>query len=251
VISERTFHDFRDKFVEVDGPCLAALLTTKHFCETNCVEVKVIRLDSTDVRSDIRDLNIGGALFQECLFHSVRELLKAFPEAELEPAPEIRNRYDRSGKIGCPPFARASRKDKLRILHRMEGDVESIVWQFRFDPRACSQHRFGILERLLSERCSEFPGADGGWALRDSRHIDADSLQSPCDTWATYSGHKKKGRKVQLVESCGITELARARPQPPALRVGRGHPRERRPRGRAPHRLPGDDGRPRGADPGR
>ncbi|MDR1080143.1 MAG: transposase, partial [Deltaproteobacteria bacterium] len=134
VISENTFYDFRDKFPEVDGPWHAAMLTTKHFCQTYSAEVKVVRFDSTDVRSNIRDLNTRGALFQECLFYSVRELLRAFPGAEHELAPEIRNRYDRSRKIGYDPFAQASRGDKPCILHRMAGDVESIVRQFRFIP---------------------------------------------------------------------------------------------------------------------
>ncbi|MDR1081636.1 MAG: hypothetical protein LBQ79_11940 [Deltaproteobacteria bacterium] len=62
VIPERTFHDFMEKFQEVDGPRRAALLTTKHFYQTYSLEVKVIRYDSTDVSSYIRDLNTGGRL---------------------------------------------------------------------------------------------------------------------------------------------------------------------------------------------
>jgi hypothetical protein len=215
VISESTFYDFRDKFPEVDGPRRAALLTTKHFCQMYCVEVKVVRYDSTYVMSNIRDLNTGGALFRECLFCSVRELLRAFPGAERELAPEIRNRYDRSGKIGYDPFAQACRRDKPGILRRMAGDVEAIVRQFRFDPRVYGQIWFGILKRLLREQCSAVPGPDGGGPtvmLRDSRDIAADSLRSPYDTGATCSGHKKKGRKVQLAESCGETEKNRLEP---------------------------------------
>ncbi|MDR1081635.1 MAG: hypothetical protein LBQ79_11935 [Deltaproteobacteria bacterium] len=136
----------------------------------------------------------------------MRELPKALPGAELKLAPEIRNRFDRSRKIGCDAFARAGRKDKLGILDRMAGDVESIVGEFRFDPRVCRQPRFGILKRLLRERCSVLPGADVGGRTVTLMDIGADSLQSPCDTGATCSGHEKKGRKVQLAESCGITK---------------------------------------------
>ncbi|MDR1314200.1 MAG: transposase [Deltaproteobacteria bacterium] len=54
VVSERTYYEFRKKFLEANGPWLAALSITRHLCEVYCVEAEIVRLDSSDVRSNVK-----------------------------------------------------------------------------------------------------------------------------------------------------------------------------------------------------
>jgi hypothetical protein len=189
IVSERTFCDFRKKFKEVDRPWLAALSITKHFSGVYCVKVEVVRLDSTPVRSNVKDLATRGALFQERLAFFVRECAKAYPEAERDLDPEIRNSRDRSLLVGCDPFAQAPRKAKRRLLGQMARDAAAIVGQFRFDPCANGLSSFRSLKRQLPEQCVAVPGTDcAGPAvlLKYSKEVAADSLQTPHDTGVAY-----------------------------------------------------------------
>jgi hypothetical protein len=63
VVSERTFYDFRKKFQEVDGPWLVALSITSYLCDMYSVEVEVVHFDSSDVRSNVKNLSSRGRTF--------------------------------------------------------------------------------------------------------------------------------------------------------------------------------------------
>ena len=79
---------------------------------------------------------------------------------------------------------------------------------------------YSLLERLLAEQCeiTKTPrGGDDGDAdisepgvpveAKESENISSDSLQSPHDPDATYSGHKGKGYEVQIAETYGNENL--------------------------------------------
>ena len=75
---------------------------------------------------------------------------------------------------------------------------------------------YRLLERLLREQCAVGNKRDGRpgegdddagegavpITLRDPKEVRSDSLQSPHDPEATYSGHKGKGYEVQVAETC-------------------------------------------------
>jgi hypothetical protein len=75
---------------------------------------------------------------------------------------------------------------------------------------------YALLLRLLEEQCeltdSPVPSAEGDADIEDipvpvklkaAKAVGSDSLQSPHDADATYSGHKGKGYEVQLAETFG------------------------------------------------
>ena len=94
-------------------------------------------------------------------------------------------------------------------------DVYRLVDGFR-GTAAAQLEEYRLLERLLREQCVVGNKRDGRpgegdddagegavpITLRDPKEVRSDSLQSPHDPEATYSGHKGKGYEVQVAETC-------------------------------------------------
>ena len=88
----------------------------------------------------------------------------------------------------------------------------------RFGPNELLRwlEEYRLLQRLLWEQCHVGRHGDGRpgdddddagegkvpIALKEPKEVPADSLRSPHDPDATYSGHKGKGYEVQVAESC-------------------------------------------------
>lgn len=95
-------------------------------------------------------------------------------------------------------------RDLYRLLQRFRGTAAKELAEYQ------------LLQRLLREQCVVGSDADGRpgqedddagegkvpIALKDPKEVRSDSLQSPHDPEATYSGHKGKGYEVQVVETC-------------------------------------------------
>jgi hypothetical protein len=204
LLKESSFYDFRNKFVDIDGPLLGAKAIVSHFCKEHCTKIKIARLDATYVLPNIANRSRGG-LFQEFLRFSVREHLKAFPEGKGGLDQECLNRYDESRKVGNDRYSQAKAKEKPLIREQMARDAESFVRRFRYDPRVYCHPNFKILRMFVREKCDVLSCPDGGepeFRVKDPRDLAADSLQNPHDTGATYSGNNKvKGRKLQVAEA--------------------------------------------------
>ena len=94
-------------------------------------------------------------------------------------------------------------------------DLYRLVDGFR-GTGAAQLEEYRLLERLLREQCVVGNKRDGRpgegdddagegavpITLRDPKEVRSDSLQSPHDPEATYSGHKGKGYEVQVAETC-------------------------------------------------
>ena len=94
-------------------------------------------------------------------------------------------------------------------------DLYRLVDGFR-GTAAAQLEEYRLLERLLREQCVVGNKRDGRpgegdddagegavpITLRDPKEVRSDSLQSPHDPEATYSGHKGKGYEVQVAETC-------------------------------------------------
>ena len=95
-------------------------------------------------------------------------------------------------------------RDLYRLVDRFGGTAAGRLEEYR------------LLQRLLREQCHVGRHGDGRpgdddddagegkvpIALKEPKEVPADSLQSPHDPDATYSGHKGKGYEVQVAESC-------------------------------------------------
>jgi hypothetical protein len=114
LLKEKSFYDFRNKFVDIDGPPLGAKAIVSNFCKEHCTKIKIVRLDATYVLPNIANRSRGG-LFQEFLRFSVREHPKAFPEGKGRLDRECLNRYDESRKVGYDRYGQAKAKEKPLI----------------------------------------------------------------------------------------------------------------------------------------
>ncbi len=189
------------------------------------------RLDSTHITSNFRRLTRLG-LFCETARVFLKELRKE-SKRKYGSIPEgLRRRYLRDhGEPSCYHDAKSSEaKRRIGVSAR---DVWRLVDRFKGDQRVEALHSYGLLTRLLEEQCrnvrpaargSDLPGelveeaptprpddadADDPPApvvVKPAKEVRSDSLQTPHDTSATYSGRKGKGHEVQLAETCGNGE---------------------------------------------
>jgi hypothetical protein len=93
-------------------------------------------------------------------------------------------------------------------------DLYRLVERFKSHRAISKMEEFKLLKRLLSEQCiigreskprADDDDRDDGAApvdLKDPKEITGESLQTPHDPDATYSGHKGKGYEVQVMETC-------------------------------------------------
>jgi hypothetical protein len=72
---------------------------------------------------------------------------------------------------------------------------------------------YQLLKRVLEEHCTLAGSEDEDATsvdVKPPKEIPADSLQNPSDPDATYSGHKGQGYQVQVMETYGTDEEAKA-----------------------------------------
>ncbi|MDR1035407.1 MAG: hypothetical protein LBT40_02170 [Deltaproteobacteria bacterium] len=208
MFSVRTFYQFMKNFQEVDGPSQAFLKITLFILKKFNVDVRIVRMDSTDVESNIRDLR-RHQLIRVTVQLFMREFGRAYPSWLGELDRGLRGRFDDSRKIGYDPLGQMDKEKRTVATEQMPRDAVSLVRRFRHDPNFWGMDSFRSLARLVREQCEVVPGADGGEPavrLKEPGDVGSNSLQSPHDTGVTYNGHKKKScRKLQAVENCSRT----------------------------------------------
>lgn len=211
---QKTLHNFRKRLIESEGDALLfATLTDRILAELG-VDTGKQRLDSTHILSNIRRLTRLG-LFCE----TIRVFLSAVRDSsprKFEAIPEtLRRRYLKDdGK--ATRFGDASSKETQRRLGVCARDVWRLVDRFRGQRDVCKLKGYKLLERILSDQCdlvaAPIAGQDGDAdttepgapvVVKEPKKVSPDSLQSPHDPDATYSGHKGKGYEVQIAETVG------------------------------------------------
>lgn len=220
-LPQKTLHNFRARLMAQDGGRLAFVETTDAIIAALGIRTGKQRLDSTHIMSNIATLTRLG-LFCETLrvfLHAVQrqrpELVSRIPEGLL------RRYLKEDGEATAYEDARSG--DGRRRLAVAARDLYRLVERFRGSGgRKLAEYK--LLRRLLHEQCHVGKHRDGRpedddddagegkvpVALKDPTEIAGDSLQSPHDPEATYSGHKGKGYEVQVAETCdpaNITQL--------------------------------------------
>jgi hypothetical protein len=138
---------------------------------------------------------------------------------KFEAVPEgLRRRYLKDdGENSSYDDARST--DARRRISVCARDVWRLADRFKGDERVEALESYGHVKRLLDEQCvivKEPPAPSPGDAdandppapvvVKDAKKVGSDSLQSPHDASATYSGRKGKGHEVQVAETCGNGE---------------------------------------------
>jgi hypothetical protein len=211
-LCQKTLHNFRQRLLEhedADKKKLAFRRVTDKLIEALGVKVDRQRLDSKHLLSNFAVLTRLG-LFCETIRVFLAELKTLDPKRyEALPAGILKRHGEKSR------YADARRAEGPRRLAVVARDVGRLIGRFEKQEAVASMPGWTLLKRLFDEQCvvtsePRQPGkdddddADGGVAaeLKPAAEVASDSLQTPHDPDATYSGHKGKGYEAHVAETC-------------------------------------------------
>ncbi|MBE0431798.1 MAG: transposase [Dehalococcoidia bacterium] len=212
-LPQKTLHNFRGRLMPHDGGRVAFQETTDQIITALGIRTGKQRLDSTHIMSNIAILTRLG-LFCETMRYFFGALRRDLPHLmEAVPTALVRRYLKEEGEPTSYEDARSG--DGRRRLSVCARDLYRLVDRFR-GTAAAGLEEYRLLERLLREQCLVGRDSDGRpgdddddagetkvpIALKDPKEVPSDSLQSPYDPEATYSGHKGKGYEAQVAETC-------------------------------------------------
>jgi hypothetical protein len=212
-LAQKTLHNFRVRLIAHDGGRLAFVETTDGILAVLGIRTGKQRLDSTHILSNMATLTRLG-LFCETLRVFLRAVQRERPDLVSRMPEGVMRRYlKEDGEATAYEDTRSG--DGRRRLAVAARDLYRLVARFR-GTGARKLAEYKLLRRLLQEQCHVGKHGDGRpgdddddagegrvpVALKEPAEVAADSLQSPHDPDATYSGHKGKGYEVQVAETC-------------------------------------------------
>ena len=212
-LPQKTLHNFRVRLMQHDGGRLAFQETTERIIQALGIRTGKQRLDSTHIMSNIATLTRLG-LFCETMRLFLRAVSQEHPELRRVVPEGLVRRYLKE-EAEATDYEDARSGEGRRRLGVCARDLYRLVDGFRGTAGA-QLEEYRLLERLLREQCAVGNKRDGRpgegdddagegavpITLRDPKEVRSDSLQSPHDPEATYSGHKGKGYEVQVAETC-------------------------------------------------
>ena len=210
---QKTLHNFRAKLMASDKGKLLFEEMTGRIIEALGISTERQRLDSTHITSNIARLTRLG-LFCETARVFLKELRRK-SKRRAESIPEgLRRRYLRDD-LEPSRYHDAKSSEAKRRIGVSARDVWRLVDRFKGDEAVEGLTSYGLLKRLLDEQCelveeAPAPKPDDAdvndppapVAVKPAKEVRSDSLQTPHDTSATYSGRKGKGQEVQIAETC-------------------------------------------------
>lgn len=208
-LCQKTLHNFRQGMIENGKSQVAFRRVSDELIAALGVKVSRQRLDSTHVLSNFAVLTRLG-LFCETIRVFLREVKRLDPKAyEALPGPILKRHGEESW------YQDARKAEGPRRLKVVARDTARLVARFEKDEAVTQTEGWKLLKRLLEEQCEvknepQDPGQDdddhgeGAVAveLKEAKKVSSQSLQTPHEAEATYSGHKGKGFSVQVVETC-------------------------------------------------
>ncbi len=208
-LCQKTLHNFRAGMIENEKSKVAFRQVTDELIEALGVKVSRQRLDSTHVLSNFAVLTRLG-VFCETIRVFLREVKKLDQKAYEGLPGRILKRHGEESWYQDARKAEGPRR--LKVVAR---DVYRLIERFEKDEAIGKTEGWALLKRLFEEHCevnnkAQEPGQDeddegeGGVPveLKKSKAVSSESLQTPHDPDATYSGHKGKGYSVQVIETC-------------------------------------------------
>jgi len=200
-VCERTLREYRSIAIDqkVDGVLFERL--TDRLLEAFGVDCKKQRLDSTHIRSNMRELRraeifaAGIEVFLRNLKRQHRECFEKQVEARLL------DRYVNRETCGC--FSSVKPSEMKRTLEEMSEDLFWLVERFKGNGAVERMRSYHILVRMLAEQCEVVGGEreEKRVQLKKAQDVPSDSLQNPSDPDATYDKRKGKGYQVQIMET--------------------------------------------------
>jgi hypothetical protein len=209
---EKTLYNFRRRLMwcEENGRLIFEQITAG-VIKALGIDTSKQRLDSTHIMSNMALLTRLG-LFCETIRVFLKELRGEDADLYGQIGSRLRARYLKED--GAPSsYDDSKTADRRRRLDVCARDLYRLLEQFR-GTNVASRESYQLLQRLFDEQCvvtaptaapaSEDDDADDAPApveLKEAKEIQSDSLQSPHDPEATYSGHKGVGYSAQISET--------------------------------------------------
>ncbi len=200
-ISPRTLWSMRHILTEHDLYLPLFESVTDKLAKVFDVDTGKQRIDSVHIRSNMRHLGRVG-LFVATIKKFLRNLKRHHTGLFDVLDKELIDRY--MTKKGESAFSMVKPSESSRTLETLANDLFYLVDRFRKLPGISSMTSYQLLVRLLKEQCIVEDGGETGErnvSVKLNRDVPSDSLQSPSDPDAGYSGHKGKGYQVQVAET--------------------------------------------------
>lgn len=208
-LAQKTLHNFRVALMKNDLSKVAFRRVTDQLVRILAVGVTQQRIDSTHVLSNIAERTRLG-LFCETIRVALAELKRYdVKRYDALPAGILKRHGERSKYFDAKP---AEGRRRLSVVAR---DMWRLLERFKDDAELKRTEGWKLLDRLFQEQCrvlseTKAPApedddqGEGGAPveLKPGKEIPPNSLQSPHDSDATYSGHKGTGYEVQVAETC-------------------------------------------------
>jgi len=196
-MSDRTVERYKKLIVEDDLAAQIMNDITMALVEKLDLSVKVQRLDSTHVFSDMAQF--GRTRMMGVAVKRFFAQLKRHDEAAFESLPEaLRLRYQPSAHL---LFGDVKKDVESRRLLRQQvaEDMHYLVERFSADAKHNTRSTFMLLVRVFNEQCEIIADKIGIRA-----HPGGDVVQNTSDQGATRDGHKGPGYQAQLAETCDV-----------------------------------------------
>lgn len=200
-ISPRTLWSMRKILTDYNLYYLLFESVTEKLAKVFDMDTGKQRIDSVHIQSNMRHLGRIG-LFVATIKKFLRNLKRHHKGMYNALDQELTDRY--MTKRGESAFSMVKPSESSRTLETLANDLLYLVDQLRSYPRISSMTSYQLLVRLLKEQCVVEDGGQAGEAkvsVKPNRDVPSDSLQSPSDPDAGYSGHKGKGYQVQVAET--------------------------------------------------
>lgn len=206
---QKTLHNFRTGLMAHDKSRVVFRVLTDELIGALGIDTSKQRMDSTHILSNIALLSRLG-VFCETIRVFLNALKKARPEIYGTLPAGIVRRHGEEADYGD-----AHKADRHRRLEVVARDTYRLVDFFKGQTEIQGMETYGLLKRLLQERCeiveaAESPKDDDDdrgegpvpVTLKDPKEVKSNALQTPHDPEVTYSGHKGQGYEVQISQTC-------------------------------------------------
>lgn len=203
-VSPRTIWTLRDTVAKNDLQQALFENITETLQQIFAVDPSLQRLDSIHIFSNMRHLG-RVRLFAGTIKKFLVNLKRHHKDCFASLGDEFTERY--VGKNSDAVFAGVKPSDSAKTLQELGDDLLLLVHRYQGDAAICSMNSFILLLRLLADQCVVEDASSGKTVtVKPNSKVASDSLQSPSDPDASYSGHKGQGYQMQVMECYSVAE---------------------------------------------
>ena len=213
-LCERTLRNYRHKVIAQGLDELLFKGLTDTLIKAFGVDTTKQRLDSTALRSAMRELTRLGCVV-ETISKFLRELARVHPALRAQVDPDTIRKYVEREGTGC--FALATPSESKQRLPEAGEDLARLFLHYQ-SSEAQTLPSFLVLKRVFNEQFEITPdeGGNGGRKIRVKvpDEIPCDNVRNPADPDSSYNAHRGQGYLAQVMETYQEDDAPGAKPDP-------------------------------------